>query len=41
MTTPWYPIMAGTGMVLAALVSYYSSQVSIAAELGDRPTRAE
>ncbi len=33
--------MAGVGMALAALVSYYSSQVSVAAELGDRPTRAE
>lgn len=41
MTTPWYPIMAGAAMVLTALISYYSSQVSIAAELGDRPTRAE
>ena len=37
----WYPIVSGIGIVLAGIVVYYSSQVSIAAELGDRPTRAE
>ena len=41
MATPWYPILFGTGLVLAATVSYFSSQISLASELGDRPTREE
>ena len=40
-TFPWYPLVFGVGIVLAGMVSYYSSQVSIAAELGNRPTRGE
>lgn len=40
-TFPWYPLVFGVGIVLAGMVSYYSSQVSIAAELGNRPTRVE
>ena len=41
MPTPWYPILFGVGIVLAATVSYFSSQISLAEELGDRPTREE
>jgi len=38
---PWYPILTISAVALTALVSYYSSQISLAAELGDRPTRQE
>jgi len=38
---PWYPILFATGLVITATVSYYSSQISLAEELGDRPTRHE
>ena len=38
---PWYPIALVVGMVLSAIVTYYSSQISFAEELGNRPTRTE
>ena len=38
---PWYPILFGVGLALTATVSYFSSQISLASELGDRPTREE
>lgn len=38
---PWQPILWGVGIVAMGTVSYFSSQVSIAEELGDRPTRFE
>ena len=41
MATPWYPILFGFSLALTATVTYFSSQISIASELGDRPTREE
>ena len=38
---PWYPILFATGLVITATVSYFSSQISFAEELGNRPTREE
>ena len=38
---PWQPVTYGIGLILTAIVVYYSSQVSLAEELGDRPTREE
>ena len=38
---PWYPILFGVGLTLTATVSYFSSQISLASELGARPTREE
>ncbi len=32
---PWYPIALVVGMVLSAIVTYYSSQISFAEELGN------
>ena len=41
MTTPWYPILGIVTIVLAVSGSYLSSRISLAEELGDRPTREE
>lgn len=38
---PWYPLAFIGGLVLAAMVTYYSSQISFAQALGNRPTRIE
>lgn len=38
---PWQPAMFVAGITVAAIASYYSSQISLAEELGDRPTRSE
>lgn len=37
----WQPIIFVAVIVSAATVSYFSSQISLAEELGDRPTREE
>jgi len=38
---PWYPILGVITIVLAISGSYVSSRISLAMELGDRPTREE
>jgi len=38
---PWQPIIFVGVIISAATVSYFSSQISLASELGDRPTREE
>ncbi len=38
---PWYPIIFALTMLATAGVGYFSSQISLAEELGARPTRDE
>ena len=37
----WYPVVGAVTILLAVGGSYITSRISLAEELGDRPTRAE